>query len=479
MSPNLKSCTQFPLVIEAKLATEIKSGRVKGPFSAPPLPNLQVSPIGLVPKKTPNQYRLIHHLSYPKGKSVNDFIDHNFSTVHYASFDDAVAAVLLLGKGCLMAKTDIDNAFRLVPIHPLDHDLLGFSFNNNFYYDTCLPMGSSSSCFIFECFSSGLQWIAQERLGIQHMVHILDDFLILGPANSSVCQLNLQRFLQLCSSLGVPIKLEKTESARQVITFMGLELDSSVMEARLPADKLEKLRTILDKYCKSRKIKLKDLQSLLGLLNFCCNVVLPGRAFLRRLTDLTKKVSCPSHRITLNKESRRDIVAWQTFIRHFNGKQLLLSQRWVTDTSLHLFTDASGTLGFGAVFGTHWLYGSWPKEMFELNITFKELLPIVVAVNIWGPYLKNKCLVLHSDNLAVVHIVNKQSSKDPLIMHLVRKLVITCMSFNILVKSTHIPGKTNVLADFLSRLQIDKFREVARHMDKSPTAIPEELLHLP
>lgn len=78
------------------------------------------------------------------------------------------------------------------------------------------------------------------------------------------------------------------------------------MKARLPDKKLEKLRELLYKYSRRRKIKLRDLQSVLGLLNFCCNVVLPGRTFLRRLTDLTCKVTKLHHYITLTKESRRD-----------------------------------------------------------------------------------------------------------------------------------------------------------------------------
>ena len=68
---------------------------------------------------------------------------------------------------------------------------------------------------------------------------------------------------------------------------MGLILDSDLMEARLPQDKLDKLRSLLQAQTRRRKITLLELQSLIGLLNFCCSVVRPGRCFLRRLIDLT------------------------------------------------------------------------------------------------------------------------------------------------------------------------------------------------
>ena len=379
---NLRSCQELPQVVATKIEKEVSQGRVKGPFPSPPMINFRISPIGVVPKKVEGQYRLIHHLSYPEGSSVNDFIDDDFSKVQYATFDDAIAHVLMLGKGCLLAKTDLEHAYKLVPIHFEDHPLLGFHFNGQFYYDCTLPMGSKSSCAILSRFSRGLQWLAQTKLGVSHMVNILDDFLFLGPSNSPICITHLDNFISLSSSLGIPIKQEKTERACTCIVFMGLELDSVAFEARLPSDKLTKLRERLNSACRKRKMTLKDLQSLLGLLNFCCKVVLPGRTFLRRLYDLTKKVSNPYHRVTFNKESRRDIDARKMFVEHFNGKHLLLEQRWISSDSLHFYTDAAGSIGFGAVFNSHWFHGLWPEHLKRFPITFKELFPIVLALEI-------------------------------------------------------------------------------------------------
>ena len=78
-----------------------------------------------------------HHLSYPKGTSVNDIIAASLASVSYSTFDDATSKLLTLGPGTLLAKTDIDSAFRLIPIHPDDHCLLGFRFKDLFYFDTC------------------------------------------------------------------------------------------------------------------------------------------------------------------------------------------------------------------------------------------------------------------------------------------------------------------------------------------------------
>ena len=211
---------------------------------------------------------------------------------------------------------------------------------------------------------------------------------------------------------------------------------------------------------------------MLGLLNFCCKVVVPGRCFLRRLYDLTKSVTNPNHRITLNKESRKDILAWKVFTEHFNGRNLLQEQRWVSAESLNLFTDAAGSIGYGAIYKTHWVMGTWPPDWIDFNITWKELFPIILALEIWGPFLKNNCITLHTDNYVVVYILNRQTSKDQQIMHLVRRYVICCMTYNLLIKAVHVPGKSNVLADLLSRSQVAKLHALAPWLDREPTPVP-------
>ena len=73
-------------------------------------------------------FRMIHHFSYPEGGSVNDFIDPAVASVRYTSFYEAIELVQKLGKNCKLFKMDIKNAFKLLPIHPADFELLGFKF---------------------------------------------------------------------------------------------------------------------------------------------------------------------------------------------------------------------------------------------------------------------------------------------------------------------------------------------------------------
>lgn len=124
-SPNLQSALEQPHIVISKLNKELEAGRIAGPFAIPPFPNFRCSPLGIAPKKDPSEFRLLHHLSYPQGSSVNDCIPDDCSSVRYASINDGISVIKQTGAGCFMAKTDIKSAFRIIPIHPNDYSLLG------------------------------------------------------------------------------------------------------------------------------------------------------------------------------------------------------------------------------------------------------------------------------------------------------------------------------------------------------------------
>lgn len=79
-----------------------------------------------------------------------------------------------------------------------------------------------------------------------------------------------------------------------------------------------------------------------------------------------------------------------------------------------MFTDASDSLGFAAVLGSQWFALGWEKvqNLAKCQIAIKELFPIVVALELWGTVLENKKILFMTDNMAIVHAINKQTCKD-------------------------------------------------------------------
>lgn len=469
---NLVSAYQFPNIVDEKLQKEIKAGRIAGPFETRPFENFHASPLGIVKKKLPGTYRLIHHLSSPKNMSVNDSIPEEFCTVKYSSIADAIAKLKTIGRHSPFSKTDVKNAFRIIPLNPSFYPFLGLIWDNKFYFDKCLPMGLSESCKIFEEFSTALEWAAYHRLGASAVVHVLDDFLFIESTTEKSASM-LKKFKSMCEYVGIPIAEEKTFGPSTVMEFLGITLDSDRMEARLPKDKLHRCNNLISEYKNRKSITLRNLQSLIGTLQFATSVILPGRTFLRRLIDLTIGVKRNNYSIRLKKDARLDLCMWEKFLLSHNGRSFFLNDFWLSSIDIDLYTDASSTIGYGAVLHRKWFFGTWEREFRDLHINILELYPITAALLTWGHLLSNHCITIYTDNQALSYILNKQTSPCPKIMHMIRALVLCCIKHNILFRAFHIFGIDNCLADNLSRFQVHEFKRLHPLSDPLPTPLPE------
>ena len=476
---NLPSANQHPHIIEENLLDEVQLGRLAGPFESPPFENFQIHPLGLVPKKNSQKWRTIFHLSYPKGSShsLNANIPIEDFTLQYIRVDDAIALILKHGPGCFMTKTDIQSAFRILPIHPNDWELLGMTWKGRYYFDKALPFGLRSAPFLFNQLSDSLEWLIKHHLGIHSVIHILDDFFIAQPPPSALCATALCRVLTLFEELNVPLAPRKTFRPCQVLEFMGITLDSVSMQARLPEDKLNNARVLLAAWSSRRTCHLRDLQSLIGTLQFACRVISPGRPFMQRIINLTRGVSETQKIIRLNQEFRKDILMWKLFLSHWNGVSLFLPPFTESSPQIHLYTDAAGSIGYGAFFNNEWFQGKWlPSHQLNpatgISIAWQELYPIYLACMLWAPLWANKRICFHCDNLATVTILSAKSSKVPRIMNLIRMITLQTLMFNFTFTAKHVPGVDNSIADSLSRFQMSRFRLLAPDASPVPCLIP-------
>ena len=307
------------------------------------------------------------------------------------------------------------------------------------------------------------------------MLHVLDDFMFLS-IDKNTCHADLMKFVMLCKDIGIPLAPEKTELPAMLMVFLGILLNSVRMEATLPEDKVEKckkeIKTLLHKKVKS--VQLMQLQSVIGLLNFACRVVGPGRAFLRRLIDRTCHVKSKFHRVKITGEMKLDLAMWLKFLSECNSMKFIDSS-WIHSPDLHLYTDSSKK-GFGGTVGTSWFAGEFPVEWKKYNITLHELYPILLTFVLFKDKFAEKRVVIHTDNKDLVDVINKKTSREKLIMPFVRRLVLTNMLNNTLVHAKHVLGSRNSVCDALSRGKFQVFRRLAPHMDMEPVKIPSHLM---
>ena len=471
LASNAKSVNQNPEATLGKINEELKLGRLAGPFITSPFSYFKSCPLALRLKSNGN-WRMLHNLSYPYNlDSVNLCIPEENKVVNYATIADAVN-IIKATPHCFMAKTDIKDAFRIVPIHPDDRHLLGFSFQNKLYFDCCLPMGCSSACQIFEKVSDSLLHILSRHFNIENVVKYLDDFLFIAESEEK-CNHMLRTFIQLCKHLGFPLAHLKTVSPTTNITFLGYKIDTIAMEVAIPTEKIESYENDIQILLQATGATLRDIRSIVGKLQFVTNVINRGKCFLRRLIDLTVGRFHPAEQITLNNSVKEDLKVWLSFIHHFNGIHIIRPPEFFACRTHQLFSDSSKK-AYAGVFESNFICGPFPPKWRKHSIQLLELYPIYLLLQVFKGKLANSKVIFRCDNLAIVKIINKQSSKNPLIMKLLRPMIVIMLKSNIHFKALHINGKDNILADKLSRLQ-DSQRLRARYGLTCPTPVPHRL----
>lgn len=464
-SPTTSDPRVAALISEA-IAADVKAGYKKGPFDTPPFESFRVSPLSGVPKgDNGEKIRVIHNLSHPfGGDSVNAGIPQELYVMQ--CFNDALAGIRRLGRGTLLSKFDIRSAFKLVPVVPADRPLLGLVWQGKFYYECVLPFGLRSSGYRWEEFAEALHWLCKHRLGIHLVVHYVDDFLfVAAPGTADRAHADRAAFEAMCAELGLPLADEKSLGPMQELGFLGIEIDTDRMECRLSAKRIAKLRELLQTWDSSnnRRVSCDELMSLVGKLEFACNVIRPGTAFLRRLRGIM--MSMKEGRADGEKNGRRladgariEVRWWlDVFLTAAGNRRPIIDPPWVDDRSLEIYTDACGT-GFGACYGNRWFQGCWTAAQLDfarvhthISMPYLELYALTLAAVAWGPLWRGKRITFRCDAEAAVSAVAHMRSRKDSMSELLRLLYATAVRHVFEFRCVHVAGVTNEIADALSR----------------------------
>lgn len=466
-----------------KLMTEVKLKRVAGPWRLSELPfdDMIQSPITLIKKKGQESLsgvdgtRLIFDLSYPRGDSLNDHTPKEVRSCEYPLFDKTILMCLKEGKGCYLSSTDAKSVFKQLPLATdqfkwvvmmCEHPCSGEKF---YFCDKTVCFGSGTSCFLYMKLSNALAHIfrayTEETEG--DINNFLDDFQMC-KADQEGCNNYLGIFVQICDKIGLPLSDDKTVFATQVAVFLGLLINTVTQTVSLPLDKIMRGQRELDIISRSRKITVRDLQKLTGLLNFFCRAIVPGRAFTRRLYAKIGNLK-PHYHIRVNAEMRLDLEVWSQFLTMSEAvsRPFLDFRSLLHADRLDYYTDAAldGTrLGIGGRFGNSWFAGihrftDGERLQDLLTIQIAELYSIFISLYMWMKHLKNRRVVIFTDNQSVMYMINKSTSSCPVCMIMIRLITLWSMRYNTRIFCWHIQTELNESADLLSRGEIKGFLE--------------------
>ncbi|XP_073685315.1 uncharacterized protein [Garra rufa] len=474
---NQGKCFRYqPDVVNDLIRKEVDSGFMIGPFDKPPFKIFRISPIGVATRKFSGKKRLIIDLSSPHNStvpSVNSLIPLNEYSLKYHDIDQAVELIKLAGRRAWLAKVDITSAFKVMPIHPDSWHLFGIHWLEKFYFSVRLTFGCKSSPKIFNMLSEAVCWILSNNYAIPHLIHLLDDFLVISPPDA-IPAAHISTVQKVFSDLGIPIAQEKTMGPATSIEFLGINLDSAKFQASLPKEKIDRIILVSSTLLSSSSCSKRELLSLLGHLNFAMRIIPQGRPFISHLLSLASSVHALEDLITLSHACRNELRLWIMFLKQWNGLSLFYNNLISSPIDIQLFTEAAPTTGFGGFYQGRWFASPWPPELqgSPQSSAFFELYPLVVAAFLWGNEWASKSILVRCDNEAVVHCINKNRSHCPALMPLLRRLIWISPCDQFLISAKHVAGADNQIADSLSRFLFQKFRKLAPEADPSPTPVP-------
>ena len=176
-------------------------------------------------------------------------------------------------------------------------------------------MGLRSAAMACQRITSGISYVCSQQ-GFD-VLNYLDDFQgVEVPDNAATAFCFLQSLL---IELGVEESKSKACPPTTRATCLGVEFDTLAMTKSIHPNRLIEIQELLRQWSSKTKATKRELQSLLGKLSFVSKCVQNSRIFLKRIIDLLKQLKRNHHRVSLNKDFRKDISWWINFIAVYNG----------------------------------------------------------------------------------------------------------------------------------------------------------------
>ena len=357
---------------------------------------------------------------------------------------ETVASVLLsVREGDFLASLDLKDAYFQIPIHGSSRKLLRFMSEGTVYQFRALCFGLSTAPQVFtRVFAPVSAWAHSH--GIK-LLRYLDDWLVLSSSEKKAKQA-VQSLLSLCQTLGIVINEKKSDLVpSQAAKYLGMTIDTGAGKVFPSLARVEKFLSVAERFCAMESPPAQLWQVILERL------VPHGRLRMRSLqwqlkTHWSPESDPPSLPVALPEEARRDLSWWMV------RDHLLTGVRFGTPApDLHLYSDASSS-GWGAHLLDQNVSRVWSDQEKLLHINLLEMKALFLGLQAFREDVIGHHVTAMCDNSTVVAYINKQGGTVSWALCLLTsRLLRWTESFDVHLDARYLPGKSNVLADLLSR----------------------------
>jgi hypothetical protein len=315
-------------------------------------------------------------------------------------------------------------------------------------YDCKIPFVARASPTIFHRLSQSVKRIMGRR-GYTNIVVFQDDFWVTGNTYTE-CLTVWKELIMLLEKLGFQINNKKLVAPTKKLIFLGILIDTEKCQLSLPNKKLIAIKRCVAEFAQKKRVTKRQMQSLIGRLNFASKVIHGARLFLRRLFNAVSTLKRQHHKIRLQGPMMEDIKWWDSFMSTFNGVAAFICDKSITPVLTDSCLYAGGTFHNGNFFYTVW-EADIPESK-DLCINYKETLIVALAMQRLAHLCANKVVWLYTDNQCAVASLNKCMSKNEIVMKAMRKMFWLSAQYNVIVKAYYMAGYLQDIPDAISRM---------------------------
>ncbi|VDI32218.1 Hypothetical predicted protein [Mytilus galloprovincialis] len=400
-----------------------------------------ISNIFIRPKKD-GSHRLILNL-----RQLNEQVEY-----HHFKMETLKTALQLIKPNVWFASADLKDAYFSVNVVHSDRQFLRFYWNGTKYQFTCLPNGLASAPRIFTKLLKPI-FSTLRKNGYLNVAYI-DDSLLISDTYQHCCD-NIKDTCNLLDQCGFTIHpIKSVLYPCQEVTFLGFVINSITMTVKLTSEKAKTIVVMCKVFVKKWETTIREFSQLIGKLVASEPAVQYANFYVKPLEqkkDKALKINRGNYDaiMYLDCEIHKHLIWWINNIEK-SSKPIL-----TIEPSMILQSDSSKT-GWGGLIkhpklamaktGGHWSYHEQDK-----HINVLELLAAFLTLKSFCATKNNIHKKIYLDNTVAVQYINNMGGRKDELNELTRDIWNWCINRSIWLSACHLPGKTNVEADKLSR----------------------------
>ena len=278
-------------------------------------------------------------------------------------------------------------------------------------------MGMRTAPYIAQRVSNALAFI-HTQLGY-FLLNYVDDFI--GAEEKESIWQAYDFLTRLLRDLAVDTSPDKIVPPTTRLEFLGITFDTDSMTMEIPEDKVKEVIQETQQWLIKTTATRKEVESIIGKLQFMAKCVKPGRIFISRLINWLRGMDRNTS-YTIPLGARKDIAWWGRFLPSYNGVSLIWLVREPTVDSV-IATDTC-LKGFGGTLskGRKYFRGKFPQKWQGQNIALLELLAVMAALKLWSTQVTGLYFWIHVDNEAVATILNTGACRDEKMQDILREI---------------------------------------------------------